>query len=125
MKKTIVLFSSLALISLSSMAQTKDTKAVEKAQTVAAPAQTAQPAAAPANPDLSIKFKEEEHNFGNVATISNSKTLVKCLSFSVMFMDLAVAPYQHGLKNQFCQVNHQKLLFPILHKVVKVKSTKQ
>lgn len=81
MKKTIVLFSTLALISLHSVAQTQDRKKADaaqkpadRAQTVAtpAPAQQApvaapQQAATPAqNPDLSIKFKEEEHNFGNV-----------------------------------------------------------
>jgi hypothetical protein len=66
MKKTIVLFSTLALISLSSVAQNKDAKqtdvkqATDKAQVVAAPAAPAQ------NPDLSIKFNQEEHNFGNV-----------------------------------------------------------
>ena len=63
MKKTIVLFSTLALISLSSVAQNKDVKQpTDKAQVVATPA-----APAPAqNPDLSIKFNQEEHNFGNV-----------------------------------------------------------
>jgi hypothetical protein len=66
MKKTIVLFSTLALISLSSVAQNKDAKqtdvkqATDKAQVVATPAAPAQ------NPDLSIKFNQEEHNFGNV-----------------------------------------------------------
>jgi len=69
MKKTIVLFSTLALISLSSVAQNKDVKqtdvkqATDKAQVVAAPATPAAPAQ---NPDLSIKFNQEEHNFGNV-----------------------------------------------------------
>ncbi len=75
MKKTIVLFSTLALISLSSVAQNKDTKKTDvkqptdKAQVVTAPVATPQTAAtaAPAqNPDLSIKFNQEEHNFGNV-----------------------------------------------------------
>ena len=66
MKKTIVLFSTLALISLSSVAQNKDAKqtdvkqATDKAQVVATPAAPAQ------NPDLSIKFNQEDHNFGNV-----------------------------------------------------------
>jgi len=69
MKKTIVLFSALALIALNSVAQDKNAKPVEKAQTVAAPAPAPQAAGNGApnqNPDLSIKFKEEEHNFGNV-----------------------------------------------------------
>jgi hypothetical protein len=67
MKKTIVLFSTLALISLSSVAQNKDVKqvATDKAQTVTTP-QAATPAAPAQNPDLSIKFNQEEHNFGNV-----------------------------------------------------------
>ena len=61
MKKTIVLFSTLALISLSSVAQNKDVKQpTDKAQVVATPAAPAQ------NPDLSIKFNQEDHNFGNV-----------------------------------------------------------
>ncbi len=74
MKKTILLFSTLALISLTSVAQNKDQKksdvkqATDKAQTVVAP--TATPQTAPAtpaqNPDLSIKFNQEDHNFGNV-----------------------------------------------------------
>lgn len=69
MKKTIVLFSTLALISLSSVAQNKDVKQTyvkqptDKAQVVATPAAPAAPAQ---NPDLSIKFNQEEHNFGNV-----------------------------------------------------------
>ncbi len=73
MKKTILLFSSVALLALSATAQNKktDSKATEKPQTVATPAPAAAaPAAAPAapaqNPDLSIKFNEEEHSFGNV-----------------------------------------------------------
>ena len=61
MKRTIVLFSTLALISLSSVAQNKDVKQpTDKAQVVATPAAPAQ------NPDLSIKFNQEDHNFGNV-----------------------------------------------------------
>jgi hypothetical protein len=64
MKKTIVLFSTLALISLSSVAQNKDVKQpTDKAQVVATPAAPAAPAQ---NPDLSIKFNQEDHNFGNV-----------------------------------------------------------
>lgn len=64
MKKTIVLLSSLALISLSSVAQDKKTAVATPTAPVAAqPAQAATPAQ---NPDLSIKFNEEEHNFGNV-----------------------------------------------------------
>jgi len=86
MKRTIVLFSTLALISLQSVAQTQDKKKTDarpadKVQAVVAPAQPTQvarldqptPVAAPQqastpaqNPDLSIKFNEEEHNFGNI-----------------------------------------------------------
>ena len=79
MKKTIVLFSSLALIGFTSMAQnrdkkTTDVKSVEKSQPVAMPAPAvpakpatpAQPSTPALNPDLSIKFTQEDHNFGNI-----------------------------------------------------------
>lgn len=81
MKKTIVLLSAFALIGFTSGAQDKkkvDAKPVEKATPVmnATPAPVAAPKQAPVaapqaatpaqNPDLSIKFKEEEHSFGNV-----------------------------------------------------------
>jgi len=79
MKKTIVLFSSLALIGFTSMAQnrdkkTTDVKPVEKSQPVAMPAPAvpakpatpAQPSTPALNPDLSIKFTQEDHNFGNI-----------------------------------------------------------
>lgn len=76
MKKTALLFSTFALIALSTVAQDKkkgtDARPVEKTmqaatpQPAAVPAQQATPDAANMNPDLSMKFNEEDHNFGNV-----------------------------------------------------------
>lgn len=71
MKKSVLLFSTFAFIAFSSVAQNKDSKKsidakpVEKA-VMAAPQTTATPDAANMNPDLSMKFNEEDHNFGSV-----------------------------------------------------------
>jgi len=65
MKKTILLFSSIALFTLAATAQDKKVVNGQPAPAQPAPA-AAQPAAPAQNPDLSIKFNQEEHNFGNV-----------------------------------------------------------
>ena len=74
MKKSILFFSAFALIAFSSVAQNKDKKAdikpTEKTATVAPvstpTAQTPNADANAMNPDLSMKFNQEDHNFGNV-----------------------------------------------------------
>jgi hypothetical protein len=71
MKKSILFFGALAFISSAAIAQPKDKKA-KQVPTAQAPAPTPVPAAVPQqttpnqNVDLSMKFKTEEHNFGNI-----------------------------------------------------------
>jgi len=67
MKKTVLLLSTFALIAINGISQTKEKSAsMVNTQPVAQPAQQTQDAAAAANPDLSMKFNEEDHNFGNI-----------------------------------------------------------